>query len=261
MQFPDLSVIETTDKDLNPDPNGIIRVDQIRELRKTILLKPYLSSHRAALLLRFQESNDNAANALLKTLEESPAHAILLLTADAPEQLLPTVVSRCEVVRLRPVPVELIESDLTARGVDQERAHLMAHLSGGRPGYARRLADDPSLLERREEQLNDLQMLLRASLVEKFSYADKLTKDKVLLRRTILVWLSYWRDVLLSAANAHTPPSNIDRRAEIERIAARLTLTAARQIVSELENALDKIDRNVNAKLLAEVLLMDWPKI
>jgi DNA polymerase III subunit delta' len=236
-------------------------VDQIREVQRTLNLKPYQSKYRVVIFLRFQEANDNASNALLKTLEEAPAHAILLLTADNPEQLLPTIVSRCEILRLRPLPIEAIAADLIERGVDEERARLLAHISGGRPGYARRLVDDASLLEKRDERLDDLQTLLPAPRVEKFSYADKLSKDKDAMRQTIIVWLSYWRDVLLRVAGAGTPLVNIDRNMEIEFLAGRLDLSTARKVVSELESALEKMDRNVNSKLLAEVLLLDLPKI
>jgi len=197
----------------------------------------------------------------LKTLEEAPAHAVLLLTADTPEQLLPTIVSRCEILRLRALPISAVESDLRNRGVDEERARLLAHISGGRPGYARKFVDDVSLLEKREERLNDLQTLLNASRVEKFSYADKLSKDKEGMRQVILIWLSYWRDVMLRAAGAETPLINIDRNMEIEFLAGRLDLSAARRVVSELESALEKMDKNVNSRLLAEVLLLDWPKV
>ena len=155
MQHPDLNVIEPAiidpddRKELIPALNGEIRISQIRDLQRTFNLKPYQSKYRAALFLRFEKANDNAANALLKTLEEAPAHAILLLTADAPEQLLPTIVSRCEILRLRPLPIEAIEADLIERGLDTERARLLAHISGGRPGYARRMLEDETLLEKR----------------------------------------------------------------------------------------------------------------
>jgi DNA polymerase III subunit delta' len=76
-----------------------------------------MSKYRVALFLRFQEANDNAANALLKTLEEAPSYAVLILTADNPEQLLPTIVSRCEVLRLRPLSIEEVKSDLEGRGI------------------------------------------------------------------------------------------------------------------------------------------------
>jgi DNA polymerase-3 subunit delta' len=267
MRHPDLSIIEPTIKDPNdskkliPAPNGEIRIEQIRDLQRTINLKPYQSKYRVLIFLRFNQTNDSSANALLKILEEAPAHAILLLTADTPEQLLPTIISRCEILRLRALPISAIESDLLERGVDEERARLLAHISGGRPGYARSLVDDITLLEKREERLNDLQTLLPAPRVEKFSYADKLSKDKESMRQVILIWLSYWRDVMLRVAGAETPLINVDRNMEIEFLAGRLDLSTARRVVSDLESALEKMDKNVNSRLLAEVLLLDWPHL
>ena len=261
MRHPDLNVVEPVDSDLVPSPTGEIRISQIRDLQKTFHLKPYQSQYRVAIFLRFQDANDSAANALLKTLEEAPAHAILLLTADNPEQLLPTINSRCEILRLRPLPIEAIVADLMDRGVDEDRARLLAHISGGRPGFARRLVDDATVLEKREERLNDLQTILPASRVEKFSYAEKLARDKDAMRQTILVWLSYWRDVLLRVAGAETPLINVDRNMEIEFLAGRLDLSSARKVVSDHESVLEKMERNVNSRLLVEVLLMDLPRM
>ena len=261
MRHPDMNVIQAVDEDGASKENGTLKVDQVRAVQHSLSLRPYQAKYRVALFLRFQEANDNAANALLKTLEEAPAHAILLLTADTPEQLLPTIISRCEVLRLRALPISAIESDLLDRGVDEERARLLAHISGGRPGYARRLVDDMTLLEKREERLNDLQTLLPAPRVEKFSYAEKLAKDKEVMRQTIVIWLSYWRDVMLRVAGAESPLINVDRNMEIEFLAGRLNLSTARKVVSDLESALEKMDKNVNSLLLAEVLLLDWPKV
>lgn len=261
MQHPDLAVIQAIDDDGVGKEGGTLKVDQIREIQRMLNLKPYQSPYRVALFLRFQEANDNASNALLKTLEEAPAHAVLLLTADNPEQLLPTINSRCEILRLRPLPLEAIVADLLERGVDEDRARLLAHISGGRPGFARKLIEDATVLEKREERLNDLQTILPASRVEKFSYAEKLAKDKDAMRQTILVWLSYWRDVLLRVAGAETPLINVDRNMEIEFLAGRLDLSSARKVVGNHESALEKMERNVNSRLLAEVLLMDLPKM
>jgi DNA polymerase-3 subunit delta' len=243
MKYPDLSIVEPTildeKKQLIPHPDGEIRIPQIRELQKIFTLKPYQSKYRVAIFLRFHQANENASNALLKLLEEAPAHAVLILTADNPEQLLPTIVSRCEILRLRPQPITAIEADLIERGVDAERVRLLAHISGGRPGYARKLVDDVALLEKREERLNDLQTLLPAPRVEKFSYADKLSKDKEAMRQVILIWLSYWRDVMLRVAQAETRLINIDRNMEIEFLAGRIDLSTARRVVSDLESALE----------------------
>ena len=255
MQHADLKVVQADAE------GGTLKVDQIREARRTLTLKPYQASYRVALFLRFQEANDNASNALLKTLEEAPSYAVLILTADNPEQLLPTIVSRCEVLRLRPLKVDEVQSALESRGVQADQAKLLSHLSGGRFGYALRLIEEQSLLERRDERLNDLQALLSASRVEKFAYAEKLAKDKESMRQAVLTWLSYWRDVMLRTARAATPLVNVDRNVEIEDLATRLDLSTARTVVSGLESVLEKMERNVNARLLAEVLLLDLPRV
>jgi len=255
MQHADLTVIQAESE------GGTLKVDQIREARRSLTLKPYQAKYRVALFLRFQEANDNAANALLKTLEEAPSYAVLILTADNPEQLLPTIVSRCEVLRLRPLRIEDVQAALENRGIETNQAKLIAHISGGRFGYALRMIENRSLLEKREERLNDLQGLISASRVEKFAYADKLSRDKESMRQTILIWLSYWRDVMLRSARAETPLVNVDRNVEIEDLAGRLDLSIARTVVGGLEDILEKMERNVNSRLLAEVLLLDLPKV
>lgn len=255
MQYADLTIVQAESE------GGIIKVDQIREARRMLTLKPYMAKYRVALFLRFQKANENAANALLKTLEEAPSYVVLVLTADNPEQLLPTIVSRCEVLRLRPLPIEDVQRELETRGLETDRANLIAHISGGRIGYAMRLIENESLLDKREEQLNDLQRLISAPRVEKFAYADKLARDQDSMRHTMLIWLSYWRDVMLRTAQAETPLVNVDRNVEIEDIAVRMDLSSARSVVDGLESALEKLERNVNPRLLAEVLLLDLPKM
>jgi len=255
MHHADLTVVQADAE------GGILKVDQIRESRKLLSLKPYQSKYRVALFLRFHEANDNAANALLKTLEEAPSYAVLILTADNPEQLLPTIVSRCEILRLRPLSIAEVQRDLENIGVESERARLIAHISGGRPGYARRLAQDDALLGQRENRLNEILSLLPASRVEKFKYAEQLSKDKDAMRQAILFWLSYWRDVMLRTAKAETPLVNVDRNVEIEGLAGQLDLSTARRMVVHLETALERLEKNVNPRLLAEVLLLDLPKV
>ena len=255
MQYPDLSVVQADSE------GSTLKVDQIRDARRSLTLKPYVANYRVALFLRFQQANDNAANALLKTLEEAPSYAVLILTADNPEQLLPTIVSRCEVLRLRPLNIEAVQKELEKRGLEVGQAKLIAHISGGRFGYALRLIENDSLLEKRDQRLNDLLTLIPATRVEKFAYADKLAKDKESMRQAILIWLSYWRDVMLRTARAESPLVNVDRNMEIEDLADRMDLSSARRVVSSLENTLEKMERNVNSRMLAEVLLLDLPKV
>lgn len=265
LQHPDLLIVARDDEAKLP------WMDPLREALHQLALRPYQSKFKVALFPGFHEATDSAANALLKTLEEAPAYAILILTADAPEQLLPTIVSRCEVLRLRPLPVEEVQAFVEARiaaarteGRElpgaQAGAELLARISGGRPGYALRLLQDPAALAFRLEKLDDLQTLLSSSRVNKFSYAEKLASEKDGLRDTLLLWLSYWRDVLLRAGGSSAPPANIDRSGEIDALAQRLPLADSRRLVSGLEQALTQLDANVNPRLLTEALLLDWPK-
>lgn len=238
-----------------------IVIDQIREVSKFLSLKPYAARYKIVIILDFENANPNAANALLKTLEEAPSYGLLLLTANNAEQLLPTIVSRCEIMRLRPAGAESVQSFLETRQVEEQKARLLAHLSDGRPGYALRLAEDEKNLTLRAEKLDDLRRLLSMPARERFGYAEKLAKDKESLRNSLFLWLSYWRDVLLRSAGAATALTNIDRAEEIETIAGQVSLAEARKITRALEDAIEKLEKNVNARLLTEVMLMDWPRL
>lgn len=254
MRHADLTVVQAEQE------GGVLKIDQVREVLRTVSLKPFQSPYRVALFLRFHEANANAQNALLKTLEEPPGHALILLTADNAEQLLPTVVSRCEILRLRPLPVDSVAGFLAAQGAGTEQARLLAHLSGGRPGVALGLLRDPSALAFREERLAELRTLMEASRRVKFAAAEKPARDREALRRTLLTWSAYWRDVLLLVAHSDAPLTNIDRLAELQALAGHLSLAEARRTVSEIELAIERLERNVNPRLLLEVLLLDLPK-
>lgn len=256
MQYADLSVVQADQM------GGTLKVDQVRELQHALALAPYEARYRVALLLRFEESHASAANALLKTLEEPPSQVILVLTAESGERLLPTIVSRCEILRLRPLPLQVIEEGLQALwNLPAERARLLAHLSGGRPGYALRLHHDAEALTHRQACLDEHYRLLSSSRVARFAYAEKLAKDRDDLRDTLQVWLSYWRDVLLRTAGASAPLANLDREAEIEILANHINMEVARGTVAALEKTYDLLESNVNVRLAADVLLLDLPRI
>ncbi len=129
----------------DPDP-GTVRY-LIRELARL----PVEGRHRVAVVEGAHRMNEDAQNALLKTLEEPPAGATLILCADEPERLLPTVRSRTATLRLGLLGVRAIESLLGERGVDPPRAARLARLAAGRPGLALAYAAAPRAVDAREE--------------------------------------------------------------------------------------------------------------
>jgi len=254
MQHPDLAVVQAA------QTGGTLKVDQIRELQSSLSLTPYEARYRVAILLRFEEAHVSAQNAFLKTLEEPPSRVILLVTAESPERLLPTVVSRCEVIRLRPLSVEEVSQGLQERwGLPSAQAQLLAHLSGGRPGYALRLHQFPEMLEARHLRLEDHKRLLTWNRAQRLEYAEKLAKDKEGLLDTLQTWLSLWRDVFMRAAGSAAPLVNLDRADEIARLAAGVGLGTANHVVAAIQRTSDLLDHNVNPRLATEVLMLDLP--
>ncbi len=255
-QYPDLAIVQSEEK------GGVLRVDQIRELQRILSLAPYQSKYRAAVLLNFEDANQNASNALLKTLEEPPPQVILIVTAQSSDHLLPTVVSRCEVLRLRSIPMATILEDLqTRRQVEPDQAALLAHLSDGCPGQAVTLLQNPAALAQRSTWLDEHLVLLADTRVSRFAYAEKLakTKEKSTLIEILHVWLSLWRDVLLHACGASAPLVNLDKENEIKTLAARYPIAVSQQVISSLTHTLDLFDLNINSRLAIENLMLDLP--
>lgn len=255
MQHPDLSIVQAEHE------GRTLKVDQIRLLQHELSLSPYDANYRVAILLRFEEASPSAANALLKTLEEPPPKVVLILSAESGEGLLPTIVSRCEVLRLRPLAVNEVNLGLTNKwNLPSEQANLFAHLSGGRPGYALRLRDEPGLLDKRNKWISDLQNMIPATRVERFEYAGNLAKDKDTLNEVLQVWLSFWRDVLVVSIEAPIPLTNLDQEEEIIRLSSQIHMNQSRQFLSRIEQTILRLSRNINPRLAIEELLLDLPR-
>jgi len=237
-------------------------VAQVREMQRTLSLAPYQGRYRVALLLRFEEAHPSAANALLKTLEEPPPHVVLLLTAESSEQLLPTITSRCEVIRLRPLSVEQTATGLERQyGIPLEEAYLLAHLSAGRPGMAVQMHQQPELLEARERWVGDFFHLLRAPLVDRFAYVDRAARDPEAVRRALITWLSLWRDTLLLVSGSNATLVNVDQQANLHQVARSLDRETVGQLLVRHERTLGDLEKNANMRLVVENLLLHWPQL
>jgi DNA polymerase-3 subunit delta' len=241
-----------------------VRIEPIRQLIYDLSLRPVEAKRRVACLLRFDAANVEAMNAFLKTLEEPPGSTVLLLTAENADDLLPTILSRCEVVALRPLPLEVVRDALITRWlVPSARAELLAHLSGGRLGWAVRMHADESALEARTQRLDDLHRLLSASRMERFTYAERLAREGSLdrIQDTLDLWQSFWRDVLLAASHVAAPLTNADRAEQIHSLAHSLPSAVALEVLSKLRTTNDLLEKNVNTRLALEVMLLDWPRV
>ena len=214
------------------------------------------------MLLDLQQANASAQNALLKTLEEAPQKVILLLSADSADNLLPTIASRCEIMRLRPASISVLENALISRWqIPNEKARLLAHLANGRVGTALRYADEPELLETRSALLDDLQHIMAGSRRDRFAYGEAQYRNREQLRAILQVWYTYARDLMLVVNSAADQITNLDRETDLQALAAKVMPVQALQMVQAIDRAVAALDSNGHLRLLLDTLFLDFPQI
>lgn len=239
-----------------------IKVDQIRELIHSLALSPYESKYRFGLLLDFENASLSAQNSLLKTLEEPPGSVILILTAITGDALLETIRSRCEEIKLNPIPL-----DVTSRGLQDlhnippEEANHLAHISGGKPEIALGMHADPELLKRRATLLDEHIEILDGNSVRRFAYAQQVSQDPQKVTELLDIWISIWQDILHQSSKSQMPLQNIDRKKDIENILNQVDLDTARTSLNLFQRAHRLLGENANLKLTLEDLFLGLPRI
>jgi DNA polymerase-3 subunit delta' len=237
-----------------------LRIDTIRSVTQEAGLKPFEARRKILIIPDAENLTTQASNALLKTLEEPPPHVVLLLTAADTRLLLPTIVSRCQVLALRPVPFKTIEDELLLRhGVDAERGRLLARLGGGRLGWAIRASQDVSMVQRREDTLRELGALPRMGRLDRMEYARRLAGDTDGVQETLELWLSWWRDLLLITGGSPDTISNVDLVASLQQEARRYDLRGVVRFVKAIHRTQRALEMNADSRLALEVLMLSFP--
>jgi DNA polymerase-3 subunit delta' len=239
-----------------------LKIDEIRQAERFLALTPRESPKKVVLVCDFERATSGAANALLKTLEEPPGYAhIVLLAADA-DQLLPTIVSRSQQIALRPlVPREIAEALVTWWEVAPELAQRLARLSGGRIGWAIQAATHPEAYERANTALATLLAILQQDLPARFETAKALAKNDDELAEALEVWLTFWRDVLLLHSNNDAALVHTEHRATLDQLADLLDVRQCMAVLTALEQSQTALLANANTQLLVENLLLGLPEV
>lgn len=261
----DLRVVLPTASDGTPDRvNGLLRVNQAQEIVHEAQLRPLEGRYRIFLLQDAHRANDSFLNRLLKTIEEPPAQTLFLITAQEKAQLLPTIVSRCQLFDLRPVPHRQIETALVERwGASPQQATLLARLSDGRMGYALHLLQEESASEKRDALYDQMKELTGADRIERLAYAQRISSelDKGGLSELLRLWTSWWRDVMLAQAGCVDFCTNIDRSDQIRQHAERFRSDEVRRFLHTLTRIEGYLQHTVNKSLALDLLLLRLPRI
>ncbi len=257
---------DESDHDHGRDSSRDVRICQVRRAERLLHLTPFESPARVVIIDPADALNAQSADAFLKTLEEPPARAVIVLAAVEPEALPETIRSRCRQVMLRTLPVaELARLLREERIVDPERAELLSRLSGGHIGWALGALDDSGFLEAREQGLDRIAEVGTGGRVERFAYAEELAgrfaKNREDVYNTLSLWAGWWRDLLLAASGVERGIVNIDRRAALGVAAARYEPAALAWFVRAIRECRQDLERNVNPRLALEHLMLRAPAV
>jgi DNA polymerase-3 subunit delta' len=196
--FPDFELVE-------PDGQSI-KIEQVRELERRFAYKPVVGRYRVTVVRPAEAMTEEASNAFLKTLEEPPAGNVLVLSGTEPSDLLPTIVSRCQKVVFRRIRPRLIEEWLIdTKGMDREKASVLARISDGSLGRALDM-EESGFLEKRQEYLLLLTKLHRSAPEDAVDWASRFVKEiekddrQEEIGALLGLWKSWYRDLLLLKA-------------------------------------------------------------
>ena len=245
-QHPDLHILE-------PD-GAFIKIDQIRELQKELSYRPFEAPKKACIIDGADRLNLSSGNALLKTLEEPPGEALMILIAPERSAVLQTILSRCQALSFQPLSARLIEERLLRDRFPADAARVAATLCGGSLGKGLEMAGD-GVLEGRGSFLTRIVALEQREIAPLFAAAEEFAADKEALPGMLELLLSFLRDILIYRS---TPKgvANADLEQLIAREAARCSEGRIMELIEQLVEMRRMLARNVNARLALEVFLL-----
>lgn len=242
-----------------------IGIDDIRELQHLATLPPYEGKYKVFIIEDAEYFSTEAANSLLKVLEEPPPKVIWLLLTAEEQRLLPTVASRCQRLKLKPMSLDQTQRILVnSYKVEPSKAKLLARLCHGCLGWALSVIANDNLFQQRRQTIDKLSSLLTANLEERFAYAQvlaaQLSQHQRIAAEVARIWLSWWRDLMLIESNCKEAITNIDYEEVLEKQAEVLSLSEIECFISKLNSVQEGISRNVSPRLALESLMLSLPR-
>ena len=243
---------------------SLISIEQVREVQHEAYLKPYEGVWRVFIFDGVGRRSEEAANSLLKLLEEPPDQVVIFLLAEDYLSLLPTIVSRCQLIKLRPVLSSVISKVLQdVYGASFELARTLSGLSNGRPGWAISAFADQEILDETTKALHSTETLLDLSIEERLKYASEITSrmstEKKIARKNLMLWTTWWRAVLFDKQDVlGTEKSGLTFESS-HSAASTLSVLQICNAIKSIQKASYYLERNVNPRLIFEQLMLELP--
>lgn len=244
---------------LQHEKPNTISVDDIRsQINNDIGVKPYSSPYKVYIVDEAEKMNVQAQNALLKTIEEPPAYAVILLLTNNAEIFLPTILSRCVRLSLKAVPDEKIKAYLMENyEVPDYKADVCVAFAQGNVGKAIELAESEDFNEIKNSALQLIKRLDDIELYEMTEAVKQISNYKLQINDYFDLIMIWYRDVLLYKATADVNKLIFKEEVyEIKKEASRSSYGGIENILEALEKAKIRLNANVNFDLVIELLLL-----
>jgi len=237
LQHPDLHIIE--------NDAAQIKIEDIRSLQREINFRAYEGAIKAFIIDDAHRLNPDAANSLLKVLEEPPKGSLIILITHKPQNIFKTILSRCKLIKFSPLARTALEDVLIKKYfMDKLSAHFLAFYAEGRLGLALRLKDSKILQEKNQ-------------LFDTFAFSDKpldrnlAGQSKEQLRASLNILASWFRDIyLLKAGMPEKEAIHLDRQSDLLKLMNRFSFKQLDGIMAAISESMLYLENNINSKLL-----------
>ena len=221
-----------------------IKIIRIREIIYEASLKPYEAKKRVFIVNDAEAMTEEAQNSFLKLLEEPPKNHILILTSSNMAGILPTVISRCKILKFNKLAQSMIQGFLMSRDFDEDQAILYSHMAMGSIGRAIELKEK-NIVSQRDEIVNNF-FLSKSAIFRENVLSDSMKDD---VEDTLHILLYWYRDLLVYGfTNTEEELLNIDRRNEISSYAGRFSKKKLQRDVTSILKTIELVRANVNPK-------------
>ena len=256
-------LINTNNAENSPDyitiePTGnSIKIAQIRELQSDIIIKPH-SNYKIYIINNAQKMTVESQNALLKTLEEPPEYAIIILITNNKESLLPTIKSRCEIIKFLPISIMELKKYLMDKGIDEKRALLLANFSRGSIEKALELSESTDFTIMRDDIQNYIQHILDKNMIEILNIQSDMDKYKDKITVLLDMMINYFRDMMMCMGNIDKDMIiNGDRITFIQNMSKKITYSQVSKVIDIIEETKRKMRSNCNFNVSIQVMALN----
>lgn len=241
-----------------------IGIEQVRQLQHSASLPPFEGRCKVFIINGAEFLSVEAANCLLKTLEEPESRVVFILLAGDSSFIPDTVISRCQWLKLAPVAADKAEAALASGwGMAPEQAKRLARLSRGCLGWALTAAGDADFLTQHCEKRDRILDIMLAGNEERFEYAARLaaqfSQKREAVWEVLELWLNLWRDMLLLKLGCGGAITNIDLEDRLVERAGECSLGDIREFIGGIQAAGERLRQNASPRLVLEVLMLDMP--